>query len=113
MSMKLVQEEETPPKRTLSSATPIQIGMVLGFMGVFGGVVWGAATMNAKLDVVIAKIGSVENVNVVLRKDVDELKIWKAEIDRSGSKGLDDLRKQFDSFKTDFQIHIAQSGVKR
>lgn len=112
--MKVIErEEDAPPKRTLSSATPIQIGMVLGFMGVFGGVVWGAATMNAKLDVVLSKIGLVENVSVGLRKDVDDFKIWKAEIDRSGSKAVDDLKKQLESFKTEFQIHIAQTASKR
>ena len=79
------------------------------------GSVWGLATMNAKLDVVIAKIGSVETVNNALRSDVNNIMIWKAEIDRSGSKSVDELRKSLEAFKTEFQIHMAQSGnvIKR
>lgn len=111
--MKRMSEEEDTPKKPITSATPIQIGMVLGFMSVFAGIVWGAATMNTKLDVVLAKMGSVEDNNKALRSDLNGLLIWKAEIDRSGSKPVDDLKKQFEQFKTEFQIHIASTVTKR
>lgn len=105
-------EQIDPPKGIITAATPIQIGIVFAFLSLVVGTVWGAATMNAKLDVVIAKIGSVETVNNGLRTDVNNLMIWKAEIDRSGSKQVDELRKSLEAFKTQFEIHIA-STTKR
>jgi hypothetical protein len=107
--LKLREENEDNGRRGIGTATPIQIGMVIGFMSVFGGIVWGAATMNAKLDVVIAKIGSVENANGAMKADVDALKVWKAEVDRSGTKHVEALHKEFETFRTDFQIHVAQA----
>lgn len=106
-------EENNTPKRAIGSATPIQIGMVIGFMAAFGGIVWGAATMNAKLDVVLANMRNVEDNNKGLRSELNGLLIWKAEIDRSGSKAVDDLKKEFELFKSEFQIHVAATATKR
>ena len=112
-----MEEEYTGQRGVITQATPVQIGMVLGIFGVIIGIVWGAAnmsaTMNAKLDVVIAKMGSLETANTSMRADLNGLLVWKAEIDRSGSKSLDELRKSFDQFKSEFQIHMAQAGIKR
>lgn len=109
MSKARSMQTDENPKTAITQATPVQLGMVFAFLALVISAVWGAATMNAKLDVVISKIGSVESANTTLKTDLDNIKMWRAEIDRSGTKQLDDLRKQFEAFKTDFQIHIAQS----
>lgn len=108
----MTKEIASTPQKPISQATPVQIGFVIGLLGVIVAVVWGAATMNAKLDVVLAKIGTVEANNTSLRSDVAALQVWRAEIDRSGSKAVDELKKEFTVFKTEFQIHLAQSGKK-
>lgn len=99
-------------RSTISEATPVQIGLGLGILGVVIGIVWGAATMSAKLDVVIAKITTVEANYATTRQDLDALRLWRAEIDRSGSRALDEFRKEFVDFKTAYQLHIAQQPNK-
>jgi hypothetical protein len=45
--------------RAISEATPIRIGLVILFLGVFGSGVWWASSVNSKLDSIMANQGAV------------------------------------------------------
>ncbi len=48
-------------EKIISEATPVRIGLVIGFLAVFGGAIWWASSVNSKLDSIItnqATVGS-------------------------------------------------------
>lgn len=102
--------EKANGKIVIGQATPIQMGFVVALLGFVLGCVWWAATINAKLDLLVGKVDAAKDISESNRLAIDSLKLWKAEIDRSGSKAVDALKSEFEQFKMDFRVHCAKGS---
>lgn len=100
-------------KVTLGESTPVKLGLVILFIGFCLSLAWWAATISAKLDVVVSDIRVIKGDEKDLKAQVDDLKLWKAETDRNGTRSLDELRKEVMMLREEFRIHSGLNGVKR
>lgn len=105
--------EKANGKMTLGETTPVKLGLVLIIFGILIAGVWRAAEISTKLDMVMLTISTIKDDNKILKSDVDTIKLWKAEIDRSGSRALDDVRKEVMLLREEFKIHANLNSVKK
>lgn len=110
--LQLMAQKVTNGRVALGETTPVKLGLVVIILGLVFSVVWWAATMNAKLDILVSKIGVIETSNTDMKKQVDELKLWRAEIDRSGTRALESLRNEVSELRLEFRLHAAKNGTK-
>ena len=65
-------------EKVISEATPIRVGLVILFLGVFAGGVWWAASVQSKLDSLISLQASMTVNTTTLIKDLTDLKTKQA-----------------------------------
>lgn len=83
--MTKVHDENGDEKFILGEATPVRIGIVILFLGVFAGAIWWASNVNSKLDSIIT-FNSTANTTFVelkakdasLDKDISDMKLTQA-----------------------------------
>lgn len=76
-----------PVTEAISEATPIRIGLVVVFLGIFGSSVWWASSINTKLDTILS---SQSTINLV----INELKTTDSVINREIADLKTELRIQ-------------------
>ncbi len=84
-------------EKIISEATPVRIGLVLLFLGVFGSGIWWAASINSKLDSILTNqsvtgntIAEIKAASAVMEKDMGALTLRVAIIE---SRNPDPTRK--------------------
>lgn len=105
-------EDDPVDRRTITQATPIQIGMVLILLAGFASWIWWAATISSKLDVLVSKQAITENALATVRSDLDSLKAWRVAIDTSGSPSAVKLREELQSLGHRLDLHLQQISGK-
>lgn len=103
--MKLEKPKKVKSTHSLGHTTTVTIGLVIGILGTLFACAWWGATVSAKLDVLVGNMGNVQSDYKALRNDVDSFKLWRAEVDRSGTRALDELRKEVSALRMEFEIH--------
>ena len=75
-------------EKIISEATPVRIGLVLLFLGVFGSGIWWAASINSKLDSILTNqsatgntIAEIKAASAVMEKDMGALTLRVAIIE--------------------------------
>lgn len=96
--------------RPIGENTSVRVSLMLGIVGLVVACVWWASSINAKLDVLVSRMGSYETEKAMIRSEVDSLKLWRAEVDRSGTKALDTLRTEVNALKMEVEIHAAREA---
>ena len=107
------QESDQPSSLVLSGTSPIQVKfigwLVIVCAGGFGGWIWWAASMSAKLDVVISGQAAQVMASKSISEDVTRLKEWRVQIDTVGSpallKRVDDIDRRMETISKEFELH--------
>ena len=107
------QESDQPSSLVLSGTSPIQVKfigwLVIVCAGGFGGWIWWAASMSAKLDVVISGQAAQVMASKSISEDVTRLKEWRVQIDTVGSpallKRVDDIDRRVETMSKEFELH--------
>ena len=83
----------------ISDTTPVRIGLIIGFLAVFGSGIWWCSSISSKLDTVLStqttansSIADLKTKDASLDKDLSEIKLKQAlmEVD---IKSIKDLKK--------------------
>jgi hypothetical protein len=111
----MTEDKEQTGNIVLSGASPIQVKfigwLVIVCAGGFGGWIWWAASMSAKLDVVIAGQAAQTLSAKATSEDVTRLKEWRIQIDTVGSPALvrrvDSIDARLEELSKKFELHLA------
>lgn len=115
MTLRKYPELEESAKSVLSGASPIQVKFIGWLVMVcaagFGGWIWWAATVSAKLDTILTNQTLQSAAMKAIVEDVSRLKEWRVQIDTVGSsalnKRIDLLESDFRTLQKDFDLHKA------
>lgn len=99
----------------ISDSTPVRLGLIICLLGIcaagFGGWIWWAATISAKMDVLLTQQGAMVQTSNGHSKDIEELKSWRKMIDSVGTPAMmaktDDLEKKVQELSRQFELHKA------
>lgn len=106
----------------LSPTSGIQIGLMVTLLGVFGSGIWGASRINTKLDNLTAMVSkAVSTTETTERRlsdhSADDQKRWTelesriGVLERSGSIKAQELERDINLLRRDFEVHKAVAPV--
>ena len=82
--MTKIRDEDTG-KFIIGEATPVRIGLILGFLGIFATAIWWAASINSKLDTILTYQTTSSNTfaelkakDITIEAEISEFKLKEA-----------------------------------
>ncbi len=80
-----MEEPDTKNKIIISESTPVRIGLIAAFLGIFGASIWWASSINSKLDSILSFQSSVNTSIAELKasdlstaKEINDIKLKQA-----------------------------------
>lgn len=117
MTKKQEPEDNLPAERVqvLGGNTPIHVKfigwLVITCAAGFGGSIWWAATMSAKMDQILENQAKELTASKIISDDVTRLKEWRVQIDTVGSptmvKRMEKTDEELRALREKFELHVA------
>ena len=111
------EEETQVTERTISESTNIRIRLVIALLALcaagFGGWIWWASSISAKIDVLISQQQTSNRALEAVSSKVSDLESWRKLVDTIGTPAMvtrvNDLQKQMEEMSRKFELHEAKS----
>lgn len=101
------EEPDTAQSKAFGPATPVQLSVLMGVLGLIVACVWWASSISTELKGISRQLETHNAITIALDKRLVSLEAWKEIVSTVGTSAAQRLEKDMEALRKDFELHKA------